>query len=159
MYWPFTIFLGHPSRAIQSPQPIGAPSWPCFNVSGVTAELSQSSALSMEEAVCYTDMCLGLAVGFRLKIQSEDGLVMLKISSGICRCIHASQLGFLKANSNAKQPLISIFFWGGGQLEQKNPWPTDIWPLRCCQEFPEVCRAAGGKIVKLSTFYGEIWGF
>ena len=30
--------------------------------SGVTAELSQSSALSMEEAVCYTDMCLGYPV-------------------------------------------------------------------------------------------------
>lgn len=147
MYWPFAIFLGHPGRAIQSPQPIGAPSWPCFNVSGVTAELSQSSALSMEEAVCYTDMCLAFGGWFPVKNPEKMGSWCWKSLQEFAGVFWRISTGVFESEFWRKTALDLYFFLGGGQLEQKNPWPTDIWPLRCCQEFPEVCRAAGGKIV------------
>lgn len=142
MYWPFAIFLGHPSRAIQSPQRIGAPSWPCFNVSGVTAELSQSSALSMEEAVCYTDMCLWLAVGFRWKSRGGSWCWNLFRNLQVYSCIST---GVFESEFWRKTALDLLFF-GGGSWNKKN-MTTAVQPLRCCQEFPEVCRAAGGKIV------------
>ena len=124
MYWPFAIFLGHPGRAIQSPQPIGTPSWPCFNVSGVTAELSQSSALSMEEAVCYTDMCLGLAVGFRWKSR-EDGSWCWRSLQEFAGVFWRISTGFFESDFWRKTALDLYFFFGGGPVgTKKTPWPT-----------------------------------
>ena len=80
---------------------------------------------------------------------------MLKISSGICRCF-LTHLNWGFWWDFWCKTALDLYFFLGGQLEQKNPWPTAVQPLRCCQEFPEVCRAAGGKIV---DFLREIWVF
>lgn len=98
--------------------------------------------------LCAIQIC---ALGWRLvsgENPREDGLVMLKISSGICRCflMHLSW-GFLMGILTQNSSWALFFFGGGSSWNKKSPWPTAVQPLRCCQEFPEVCRAAGGKIV------------